>query len=157
LGRRSSALGARDESLREALAYSNIVFGGSIILWLLGSLTGILRGMGDMKSAARITVWRAVMALPLFCLLIFGWEPVPSLGIVGAAIAMLTYYMFGVVGMIVHLQSSRSAIHLRLSGLRPQRQLLQRILKVAALSSGQVLAASAALLATAAFVARFRC
>jgi Na+-driven multidrug efflux pump len=43
-----SALGTRDESLREALSYSNVVFGGSVILWLLGSLTGILRGMGDM-------------------------------------------------------------------------------------------------------------
>ena len=97
-----SALGARDESLREALSYSNIVFGGSVTLWLLGSLTGILRGMGDMKSAARITVWRAVAALPLFFVLIFGWGPIPSLGIVGAAIAMLTYYMLGVIDLIQH-------------------------------------------------------
>ena len=150
-----SALGARDESLREALSYSNIVFGGSVTLWLLGSLTGILRGMGDMKSAARITIWRAVAALPLFFVLIFGWGPIPSLGIVGAAIAMLTYYMLGVVGMIVHLQSSKSAVRLKLSGFRLQRQLFQRLLKVAALSSGHVLAASAALLAITAFVARF--
>ena len=44
-------------------------------------MTGILRGMGDMKSAARITIWRAVAALPLFFVLIFGWGPIPSLGI----------------------------------------------------------------------------
>jgi Na+-driven multidrug efflux pump len=68
---------------------------------------------------------------------------------------MLTYYTLGVIGMIVHLQSSRSAVHLTLSGFRPQWPLFHRILKVAALSSGQILATSAALLAITAFVARF--
>jgi hypothetical protein len=33
-------------SLDQAVAYSNIVFGGSISLWLLGTLTAIVRGTG---------------------------------------------------------------------------------------------------------------
>ena len=45
------ALGATGEALNQALSYSNIVFGGSISLWLLGGLTAIIRGTGDMKSA----------------------------------------------------------------------------------------------------------
>ena len=149
------ALGAKGESLKEALSYSNIVFGGSVSLWLLGSLTGIVRGMGDMKSAAWITVFRAVAALPLFLILIFGWGPIPRFGIIGAAIAMLTYYTFGVIGMVAHLQSARSTVHLTLSGLRPQRHLFYRILKVASLSSVQILVTSIALIAITAFVARF--
>src|ERR1700754_3790600 len=68
---------------------------------------------------------------------------------------MLTYYTFGVIGMVVHLQSSRRAVHLTLSGFRLQWPIFQRILKVGALSSGPVLAPSAALLAIPAFVARF--
>jgi putative MATE family efflux protein len=149
------ALGARGESLNQALAYSNIVFGGSVSLWLLGSLTGILRGMGDMRSAARITVWRAIAALPLFLILIFGWGPIPGFGMVGAAAAMLTYYTFGVIGMVAHLQSAKSTVHLRLSGLRPQWPLFYRILKVASLSSVQILVTSVALIALTALVARF--
>jgi putative MATE family efflux protein len=149
------ALGARDRSLDEALAYSNIVFGGSVSLWLLGSLTGILRGMGDMKSAARITVLRAVAALPIIVILIFGWGPIPGFGIIGAAVAMLIYYTFGIVGMVAHLQSEKSAVHLRLSGFRLQWQLFHRILKVASFSSVQILVTSVALLAITAFVARF--
>jgi putative MATE family efflux protein len=149
------ALGARGRSLDEALAYSNIVFGGSVSLWLLGSLTGILRGMGDMRSAARITVLRAAAALPLFLILIFGWGPIPGFGMTGAAVAMLTYYAFGVIGMVAHLQSEKSAVHLRLSGFRLQRQLFYRILKVATLSSVQILVTSVALIAITAFVARF--
>jgi Na+-driven multidrug efflux pump len=99
------------EFLKQALSYSNIVFGGSVSLWFLGSLTGIVRGMGDMKSAPRIAVFRAVAALPLFLILIFGWGPILRFGIVGAAIAMLTYYTFGIIGMVVHLQSARSPVH----------------------------------------------
>jgi len=70
-------LGARGDSLNQALAYSNIVFGGSISLWLLGGITAIVRGTGDMKAPARIAIFRAAAALPLFGMLIFGWGPVP--------------------------------------------------------------------------------
>ena len=70
--------------------------------------------------------------------------PIPRFGIIGAAIAMLTYYTFGVIGMVAHLQSARSPVHLTLCGLRLQRQLFYRILKVASLSSVQILLTSVA-------------
>jgi MATE family, multidrug efflux pump len=148
-------LGARGEALGEALAYSNIVFGGSVCLWLLGSLTGVLRGMGNMKAAARVTIFRAAAALPLFFILIFGWGPVPAYGIVGAAVAMLTYQALGVVAMLVHLQSANSAIRLTLSGFRPQWQLCYRILKVACISSAQLVVTSVAAIVVTAFAGRF--
>jgi putative MATE family efflux protein len=148
-------LGARGRSLEEALAYSNIVFGGSVSMWLLGSLTGILRGMGDMRSAAWITVLRAVAVLPLFIILVFGWAPIPGFGMVGAAAAMLTYYALGVIGMVAYLQTERSVVHLRLSGFRPKWQLFHRILKVASPSSVQILVNGFALIAITTFVARF--
>ncbi|MCA6117849.1 hypothetical protein J6524_23660 [Bradyrhizobium sp. WSM 1738] len=149
------ALGARDESLKQALAYSNVVFGGSVSLWLLGSLTAIIRGTGDMKTTVRITILRAAATLPLFAILIFGWGPIPKLGIVGAAIAMLSYYALGVVGMLIHLQSAKSPIHLTFANFRLRWDLLSRILKVASLSSMQILVTNVALIAITAYVARF--
>jgi putative MATE family efflux protein len=149
------ALGARGAALDKALSYSNIVFGGAIGLWLLGGLTAIIRGAGDMRTPARISVYRAALALPLFVILIFGWGPIPGFGIRGGATAMLTYYALGVVAMIMHLQSGRSPIHLTLAGLKPQWPLFARILRVASPSSLQMLVVNAALLAITAFVARF--
>ena len=149
------ALGATDEALEQALTYSNIVFGGSVALWLLGSLTAVIRGTGDMKTPVRITIVRAAAALPLFAILIFGWGPLPGLSIAGAAIAMLSYYALGVVGMLIHLQSAKSPIHLTLSGFRPRWDLLSRILKVASPSSMQIVVTNAALIAITAYVARF--
>ena len=148
------ALGARNAALDNALAYSNIVFGGAIGLWLLGSLTAIIRGTGDMRTPARIAIYRAAIALPLFVVLIFGYGPVPALGVGGGAIAMLSYYALGVVGMIMHLQSG-SPIRLNLSGLRPQWPLFVRILRVASPSCLQILVTNVALLMITAFVARF--
>jgi len=148
-------LGARGDSLSQALSYSNIVFGGSISLWLLGGLTAILRGTGDMKTPARIAIFRAAAALPLFGLLIFGWGPVPEFGTAGAATAMLIYYTMGVIGLLVHLQSAKSPIHLAFSDFRPQWQLFSRILQVALPSSLQILVSNVALIAITAYVAHF--
>jgi Na+-driven multidrug efflux pump len=148
-------LGARDDSLSQALAYSNIVLGGSICLWLLGGLTAIVRGTGDMKTPARIAILRAAAALPLFGILIFGWGPIPGFGIAGAATAMLIYYTMGVIGLLVHLRSAKSRIHLAFSDFQLQRQLFSRILKVALLSSLQILVSNVALIAITAYVAHF--
>lgn len=149
------ALGAKGASLGQAVAYSNIVFGGSISLWLLGTLTAIVRGTGDMKSPARIAIARATVALPLFAILIFGWGPIPALGIVGAATAMLIYYALGIVGLIAHLQSSRSIIHLTPFSFALRWEFFARILKVAALSSAQLVVSNVILIAITAYVARF--
>ena len=148
-------LGARGDSLNQALSYSNIVFGGSICLWLLGGLTAIVRGTGDMKTPARIAIFRAAAALPLFGMLIFGWGPVAGFGIAGAATAMLIYYTMGVIGLVVHLQSAKSPIHLAFLDFRPRWQLFSRILKVALLSSLQILVSNVALIAITAYVAHF--
>jgi putative MATE family efflux protein len=148
-------LGAKGDSLKQALAYSNIIFGGSISLWLLGGLTAIVRGTGDMKTPARIAIFRAVAALPLFGMLIFGWGPVPGFGIAGAAAAMLTYYTIGVIGLLVHLQSAKSPVHLTLSDFQPRWRLFSIILKVALLSSLQILVSNVALIAITAYVAHF--
>lgn len=148
-------LGAKGDSLNQALSYSNIVFGGSICLWLLGSLTAIVRGTGDMKTPARIAIFRAAAALPLFGILIFGCGPVAGFGIAGAATAMLIYYTMGVIGLLVHLQSAKSPIHLAFPNFRPRWQFFSRILEVALLSSLQILVSNVSLIAITAYVAHF--
>src|SRR5580692_6760765 len=68
---------------------------------------------------------------------------------------MLIYYTLGVAGLFAHLQSSRSVIHLTPAGFGFRRQFFSRILKVAALSSAQILVINTTLIVISAFVARF--
>jgi len=150
-----SALGVTGASLGQAIIYSNIFFGGSVSVWLLAVLTAIVRGTGDMVTAARIAIVRATIGIPLAAALIFGWGPIPALGIAGSAIAMLCYYSIGVVALVVHLQSRRSILHISLANVTLRWSLFERILKVGAISSLQIGVANLALVAVTGIVARF--
>jgi Na+-driven multidrug efflux pump len=91
-------LGAEGEVLRLALSYSAIVFGAAIVVWLVSLLAAALRGSGNVLAPAAVTVGSALIVIPLSPLLIFGWGPFPSLGITGAAVALVTYYVVAAVG-----------------------------------------------------------
>jgi putative MATE family efflux protein len=149
------SLGAGGASLSAALAYSNVFFGGAVSMWLLGVLTAIVRGTGNMTTPARIALLRAAAEVPLSAVLIFGWGPIPGFGMSGAAIAMLSYYTIGVVALFVHLQSRRSILHLKLAGFQLHRNLLERLLKVGAVSSLQIVVANLILAAVTTLVAHF--
>src|ERR1700710_1579051 len=43
-----SAMGGRGGSLEAALAYSNVVFGGNLLVWILNALASTIRGTGNM-------------------------------------------------------------------------------------------------------------
>src|SRR6185312_7295005 len=49
------ALGGRDASLEAALRYSNILFSGSIAVWIVNLLVSALRGSGNVRVPAMIT------------------------------------------------------------------------------------------------------
>lgn len=86
-------LGGHDASLASALEYSNIVFGGAVFVWLTNSLASVLRGSGDMRTPAVVMVTGAVIMIALSPVLIFGAGPVPGMGLRGAALALVVYYV----------------------------------------------------------------
>lgn len=88
-------LGGRGASLAIALEYSNLIFGGAALLWLMNSLASVLRGTGDMRTPAVVMVAGAFIVIPLSPLLIFGAGPVAGLGVRGAALALIAYYFAG--------------------------------------------------------------
>ena len=83
LGGRSlyAQMGGSGVSLEAALSCSYWVFGGAVLVWLFNSLAAVIRGTGNMQVPANVTVAGVVMVIPLSPLLIFGWGPVPALGI----------------------------------------------------------------------------
>ena len=51
-----TSLGGEGASLTAALAYSNVVFGGAVLVWLFNSLANVIRGTGIMSSACSRTL-----------------------------------------------------------------------------------------------------
>ena len=81
------ALGGDGEALANAIAYSTLVFGGAMTVWLCNILASVVRGTGNMIAPAVILSTTALLQIPLCGALVLGWGPFPQLGIRGAGIA----------------------------------------------------------------------
>ncbi|MBX9447601.1 MATE family efflux transporter [Dickeya chrysanthemi] len=126
-------MGVKGPSLSAALAYSNLVFAGAPLVWLVALLSAALRGAGDTKTPARITLLGGAILLPLSPALIMGWGPIPSFGVAGAGIAILFYYLFATLLLIRHMRSANSVIRLSIAPL--SSRLFKDVLGVGFLSA----------------------
>ena len=84
-----AAMGGRGAALDAALAYSNVLFSGAIVIWATNVLGAVVRGTGNMLLPALLLVLTALIHLVLCPTLVFGWGPIPALGVPGAAVSLL--------------------------------------------------------------------
>src|SRR5271170_7293834 len=129
------AMGGDGATLDAALTYSNVVFAGALLLWVMNTLASILRGTGNMLLPAAVICGGAVLLIPLSPSLIFGWGPFPALGVAGGGVAVLTYYGAGSVVLAACLRKRGGVIRLSLAGVRLRWALLADILRVGAVAS----------------------
>jgi putative MATE family efflux protein len=120
-------LGGEGESLRNALTYSSIIFGGAITVWAANTLSSVLRGSGNMLVPALTLIGAACVHVPLTGTLI------PRIGIAGAGIAYIT--TFGLAALVMALIVWRSSLRPRREDWRLEWRLFREILRVGALSS----------------------
>lgn len=113
-----AAMGGSDGSLDAALEYSNIVFAGAWLVWLMNALASVLRGTGNMLVPSVAICVGFVLLVPLSPLLIFGWGPVPALGIAGGGIAVVTTLLVSTLVMAWYLWTGRAVVRPRLAALR---------------------------------------
>lgn len=149
------AMGGSGAALDAALTYSSWVFAGATLIWLFNALAAVVRGTGNMAVPALVTCAGTVLLVPLSPLLIFGWGPVPGLGIAGGAVALLLYYLLGTIALVAYLMSSRSLLRPTLRGLRFQRVLFWDILRVGLAGAVSTVATNVAIAVTTALVGGF--
>ena len=128
-------MGGSGASLEAAVTYSHWVFAGAILVWLFNSLAAVIRGTGNMTVPANVTVVGVVALVPLSPFLIFGWGPIPALGIAGGAIALLLYYLVGTLALAAYIWSSRSLLKPSLRGVKLRWVLFRDILRIGLLGS----------------------
>jgi putative MATE family efflux protein len=84
-----AAMGGRDGSLEAALVYSDIVFAGVALVWVMNALASVIRGTGNMMVPSLAICAGVAMLVPLSPVLIFGLGPIPAMGIAGGAWAVV--------------------------------------------------------------------
>jgi putative MATE family efflux protein len=148
-------MGGAGAALDAALVYSNWVFAGAIIVWIFNSLSAILRGTGNMAVPAIVTVAGMVVLIPLSPLLIFGWGPIPGMGIAGGAVALLAYYLVGSIILAAYLWSSKSLLQPSLANAKFRWPLFHDILRIGVVGMVSTVATNLAIGLTTALVGNF--
>jgi len=135
--------------------YTQILFGTNGIILLLFVINGIFRGAGDAILALKALALANALNIVLDPLLIFGWGPIPAMGITGAAIATSIGRGIGVVYQMYLLFGRSGRIRLHLNQVRVVWELMWRFLRLSAPVMLQMLIATASWMMIFAFVGAF--
>jgi putative MATE family efflux protein len=110
--------------------YTQILLGGSSVIFLLFLINAIFRGAGDATLAMR-TLWIANgINILLDPCLINGWGPFPKLGVTGAAVATTTGRTVGVLFQLWALGAGKNRIAVRREQVRLNVAVMWNLLKV---------------------------
>jgi putative MATE family efflux protein len=127
-------LGGRGNVLAQAVAYSQIFFGGAVLPWLMNSMAAILRGTGNMKLPSAMILNSAICQIILGGTLGLGLGPIPQFGMRGVAAGSLIAYTISISVMGWYLFSGRARVAPKIRGLRIRGPMFFDILKVGAVS-----------------------
>ena len=150
-----SAMGGRGTALDAALAYSAILFGGSLVTCWLNVLAAIVRGSGNMVLPSVMMVTTALIHLATCPLLVFGRGPVPGLGVVGAAISTLATGTLSIVVMFTYLVRGAGPVRLSLGNWSFRLASLRAILRVGAPASLSPILSNGSIAATTALIGTY--
>ncbi|RJG46279.1 MATE family efflux transporter [Mesorhizobium sp. DCY119] len=126
-------MGGQGAELEAALVYSNVVFSGSVFVWLMNGLASVIRGTGNMLFPALVSCAGIPFLVLISPLLIFGYGPIPALGIAGGGVALVCFYVVSTLAMAWYVLSGRSPVLFRWGRLRSDA--IGGILRIGALSS----------------------
>ncbi len=136
-------MGADEAVVAAGLPYTRIMLGGNLVILLLFLHNAAFRGAGDAAIAMRVLWIANGLNILLDPLLIFGWGPVPALGIEGAAIATTIGRGTAVLVQVATLFRLGGKLRVRRPHLRVQPALMGRLLRLSATGTLQTFIATA--------------
>jgi len=148
-------MGADEKMIADNIRYTQIMYGGNVVIMLLFLINGIFRGAGDASIAMR-SLWIGNISNIILCpLLIYGLGSYPALGLKGAAIATTVGRGMGVLYQLYRLFIKRGLLHFYLSQLKPHKELLRQIVNIGSTGTIQFLVSSASWIFLARLMAGF--
>jgi len=127
-------LGGRGQVLEQAMHYSQVLFSGAVSIWLVNTLSSVLRGTSDMKLPSATLIGVAIVQIVVGGALGLGLAGLPQFGMRGVAAGQLIAFSLGTVFLAWVLISGRSRLTLEFRAFTFQRDMFFDILKVGAIS-----------------------
>jgi putative MATE family efflux protein len=139
------AMSTPADSLPLAVAYMRVIFLALPCLYLYAFVMAVLRGAGDSKTPFYFMLLSVGIDIALNPVLIFGFGPVPRLGIAGSALATFIAQAVSLGALIRHLYRRRHLLVLHraeLYLLKPDWSLVGTLVKKGIPMSAQLLVIS---------------
>ncbi|HVM89095.1 MAG TPA: MATE family efflux transporter [Puia sp.] len=142
-------MGAAKEVVETGVAYTKIIFGGSIVIMMLYLINGIFRGAGN-ASMAMWSLWIANGLNVILCPVMIHFY-----GVKGAAIATTIGRGAGVCFQLYHLLNGTGSLHLLKKYFSPDWEIIKSLAGIAWTGTAQFLIGSASWIVLARIIAAF--
>ena len=127
-------LGGRDEALAQAVAYCEVAFTGSVFLWVVNTLSSVIRGSGNMRVPSVTLLLVALAQVVLGGALGLGWLAWPALGMRGVAAGGVLANALGAAFLWTYLARGQGHVRLNIRSTPLVRKHLLDILRVGAVA-----------------------
>lgn len=129
-------MGADSQQLVHIQQYMLVWYGAGAFLALPMVGNSVLRASGDTKTPSYVMAFGGLINVILDPILIFGWGPVPALGIQGAAIATLVAWAVGLFYILYILAVKRKLMEPKLLNWQQLKSCTGGILKIGLPAAG---------------------
>jgi putative MATE family efflux protein len=148
-------MGASQSVIDTGSGYTRWMLGGNITIMMIFLINGIFRGAGNASIAMRVLLISNGLNIVLDPIFIFGFGPVPAMGVEGAAIATNIGRGIGVLYQLYYLANGKSLLKVAKRHLMLSADIIWRLVKVSAGGTGQFLIASASWVFLVYIIAKF--
>lgn len=148
-------MGASENIIAVGSGYTKWMLMGNFSIVALFLINAIFRGAGNAAIAMQ-SLWIAnILNMILDPILIFGWGPIPSVGVEGAAIATNIGRTTGVLYQLYFLAGDKGIVKIHKENIKLDWEIVIRLLKVSAGNIGQFLISTASWLFLARIIVNF--
>lgn len=120
-------MGVTGEVLDMTVAYANLIFIGFIFMFIGFLSQGIIQAGGDVNTPTRNLAISVIVNIILDPILIFGFGPIPALGLVGAGWATVIARSFGAFLNVFHLLAGKAVVKIEPRCFRFDASILKRL------------------------------
>ena len=100
-------MGSSREVIKLGLKYTDIIFSGSIIFISVVALNSLLHAEGDTKTFRNVLILSFFLNIVLNPLFIFGFGPIPSMGMTGIGIATIICQLIAFLFLLKKILNSK--------------------------------------------------
>ena len=122
-----SLMGSTIEVINLGLKYTNVIFSGSIIFISVVALNSLLHAEGDTKTFRNVFILSFFLNILLNPLFIFGYGPIPAMGITGIGVATIICQIIAFLLLLIKIINSKSLKNISIKNFYPNIDFITKI------------------------------